>query len=104
MKSYSLTELTVQGIPGIKIFSMSILRIFISHKPCFVFWALSMSHLSLTLTEISIKYVKRGSIAQGVFNHSISLNSQFPMCNAWATVTVSFLKTYFLNPNTLLIS
>ena len=89
---FSVTELIVQRISGVKIFPMSILRIFFNHKHCFVFWAFSMSHLSLTQTVISIKYVKRSSIAQGVFNHSISLNSQFLMCNAWATIIVSFLK------------
>ena len=55
-------------------------------------WVFSVSHLSLTQTAVSIKYVKRSSIAQGVFSHGISLNSQFLMCNAWATIIVSFLK------------
>ena len=87
-----MTELIVQRISGVKIFPMSILRFFFNHKHCFVFWAFSMSHLSLTQTAISIKYVKRSSIAQGVFNHSISLNSQFLMFNAWATIIVSFSK------------
>ena len=65
---FSVTELIVQRIPGVKIFPMSILRIFFNHKHCIVFWAFSMSHLLLTQSEISFKYVKRSSIAQGVFN------------------------------------
>ena len=89
---FSVTELIVQRIPGVKIFPISILKMFFNHKHYFVFWAFSMSHLSLTQTAVSIKYVKRSSIAQGVFNHSISLNSQFLMCNAWTTIIVSFLK------------
>ena len=92
---FSVTELIVQRIPGVKIFPTSILRIFFNHKHCFVFWAFSMSHWSLTQTVISIKYVKRSSIAQGVFSHGISLNSPFLMCNAWATIIVSFLF-YFI--------
>ena len=94
---FSVTELIVQRIPGVKIFPMSIFRIFFNHKHCFVFWAFSMSHWSLTQTAICIKYVKSICKAQGVFNHSISLNSQFLMCNAWATIIVSFLKHIYYN-------
>ena len=102
---FSVTELIIQRIPGVKIFPMNILRIFFfNHKHCFVFGVFSMSHLSLIQTAISIKHIKKSSIAQAVFNHSISLNSQFFMCNAWATIIVSFLKIYFLYTYTLLIS
>ena len=60
-------------------------------------WVFSVSHLSLTQTAISIKYVKRSSIAQGVFKHCVSVNSQFFTCNAWATIIVSFLKHIYYN-------
>ena len=99
---FSVTELIVQRIPGVKYFPWVFSEFFFNHKHRFLFWVFSMSHLSLTQTAISIKYVKRNSIAQGVFNHSISLNYQFFMCNAWTTIIVSFLKTFFLWPNTLL--
>ena len=91
-----MTEFIIQRIPGVKIFPMSILRIFFEPKHRFVIWVFSVLHLSLTQTAISIRYVKRSSIAQGVFNHSVSVNSQFFMCNAWASIIASFLKTYFL--------
>ena len=85
-----MTEFIVQRIPGVKIFPMSILRILFYPKLCFVIWVFSVSHLSLTQTAISIKFVQRSSIAQGVFNHSVSVNSQFFMCNAWASIIASF--------------
>ena len=93
-----MTEFIIQRIPGVKIFPMSILRIFFEPKHRFVIWVFSVLHLSLTQTAISIRYVKRSSIAQGVFNYHISLNSQFLVCNAWATIIVSFFLNIFLIP------